>query len=258
MVMLDLRTQAADTVPYADAVSLSDEDRARAIATWKGRMVNEHVSARVFAALIPQLMKAGLDPAWQEQVAVMIQDELRHARLCATMVHALGGEAVAELPPLPAVPEHPDVPPLEGVLRNILSICCLSETVAVALIRAEHDTVSPESMQKTLSSILGDEVQHARFGWECFRALAPSMDDALKERLSDYLVVAFKHVREHELHYLPLGTTPSTEAESVGVCDGVEARRLFFDAVNEVISPGLESCGLNAQQAWDTSYGPLN
>mgnify|MGYP002863868856 CR=1 FL=1 len=130
MPMLDLRSQASEVLPFGREVKLSAEDRLRAIETWKGRMVNEHVSARVFAALIPQLMRAGLDPAWQERVAVMIQDELRHARLCATMVHALGGEAIAELPPLPAVPEHPDVSPFEGVMRNILSISCLSETVA--------------------------------------------------------------------------------------------------------------------------------
>jgi len=258
MPTLDLRSQASEILPYDEDVALSDDDRLRAIATWKGRMVNEHVSARVFAALIPQLMNAGLDPAWQERVAVMIQDELRHARLCATMVHALGGEAVAELPPLPAVPEHPDVSPFEGVLRNILSICCLSETVAVALIRAEHDTVTPDSMQSTLSSILGDEVQHARFGWECFRSLAPDIDDDMKSRLTDYLVVAFKHVREHELHYLPLGKTPSVQAESVGVCDGVEARQLFFETITDVIIPGLEAHGLGAQKAWEASYGTLN
>ena len=255
MPVLDLRSQASEVLPYGHDVVLSDEDRRRAIATWKGRMVNEHASARVFAALIPQLMKAGLDPAWQERVAVMIQDELRHARLCATMVHALGGEAVAELPPLPDVPEHLDVSPLEGVLRNILSISCLSETVAVALIRAEHESVTPDSMQQTLGAILSDEVQHARFGWECFRTLAPQMDDAMKSRLNDYLCVAFKHLREHELHYLPLGDTPSEDAESVGVCDGVEARELFFETVTEVIIPGLEAHGLGARKAWMASYG---
>ncbi len=257
MPMLDLRTQATEALPLGDEVTLSDQDRQRAIATWKGRMVNEHVSARVFAALIPQLMKAGLDPDWQERVAIMIQDELRHARLCATMVHALGGEAIAELPPLPDVPEHPDVSPLEGVLRNLLSISCLSETVAVALIRAEHDTVSPDTMQRTLGSILSDEVQHARFGWECLRVLAPQIDSAMKTRLTSYLVVAFKHLREHELQYLPLGKMPTAEAESVGVCDGIEARKLFFETVNEVIIPGLESQGLKARQAWEDSYGPI-
>ena len=132
MTMLDLRSQGLQGELISKDLNLSATDREQAIATWKGRMVNEHISARIFAALIPQLMKAGLDPDWQERIAIMIQDELRHARLCAGMIHALGGEAVAELPPLPGVPEHPDAPPLEGVLRNILSICCLSETVAVA------------------------------------------------------------------------------------------------------------------------------
>lgn len=254
MVLLDLReAAAAEAIAPLDVEGLSAEDRLRAIATWKGRMVNEHVSARVFAAMIPQLMKAGLDVMWQERVAVMIQDELRHARQCAAMVHALGGEAIAELPPLAAVPEHADAPPLEAVLRNLIAICCLSETVAVALIRAEHETVKPPLMKATLATILGEEVQHARFGWECLRVLAPSLDAGLKARLSNYLVQAFRHLREHELRHLPLGPRPTEAAESVGVCEGQEARDLFFATLDEVIIPGLEAHGFAAKAAWKRS-----
>ncbi|HIA05057.1 MAG TPA: ferritin-like domain-containing protein, partial [Myxococcales bacterium] len=101
MPLLDLSVEAqAANFELTDGPILSNMDRGRAIATWRGRMVNEHVSARVFAALIPQMMKAGLSASWQERVALMIQDELRHGRQCAAVVHALGGEPIATLPPL--------------------------------------------------------------------------------------------------------------------------------------------------------------
>jgi hypothetical protein len=81
MVMLDLSQQAASAnLTFSEPVMLSDVERQRAIGTWRGRMVNEHISARVFAALIPQMMKAGLNPDWQAEVATMISDELRHGQ----------------------------------------------------------------------------------------------------------------------------------------------------------------------------------
>ena len=255
MAILDLRRDAAEeNIQLSGIEKLSEFDRLSAIKTWKGRMVNEHISARVFAALIPQMMKAGMPSKWQEEIAGMIQQELRHGRQCAAMVHALGGEAIAEIPDLAEVPEHNDCAPMEGLLRNIISISCLSETVAVSLIGAEHEDVGPPEMRETLGIILSEEVQHARFGWMILREISDMVPQDMKERLGDYLVGAFKHLRDHELAALPNDHTPSEEASKVGVCDGNDARSLFFDTVEQVIIPGLEEHGLPAGDAWQASY----
>lgn len=252
---LDLRRQAAaDGLVLTGDIRLTEQDRQRAIATWKGRMVNEHISARVFASLIPQMMSADLDPDWQLEVAVMVQDELRHGRQCAAVVHALGGEARAALPELPAVPLHEDAGPLEAFLRNLISVSCLSETVAVALIRAEQQDVSPPEMTATLGRILADEVQHARFGWKVMRELGDGLPADLRVRLGEYLVVALHHMREHELRHLPIDPLPTPEASAVGVCDGRDARSLFLEAVETVILPGLERHGIPARDAWRASF----
>lgn len=251
-VTLDLRREGREASLVLDDVSaLSEQDREAAIATWKGRMVNEHVSARVFAALLPQLMRAGVSAARQAQVADMIADELRHARMCAAVVCALGGTPVAPLPPLDDVPAHEDASPLEAVLRNVLSISCLSETVAVALIDEER-LVTKGAAAETAKRILADEVQHARFGWSLLEELGPRIDDALRERLGRYLRVAFAHLEAHELSHLPVGLCPSAAAEAVGVCDGRSARELFYACVEDVIVPGLEKQGLPAARAWRT------
>jgi len=216
-------------------------------------MVNEHISARVFAALVPQLMRAGVASERIEAVATMIADELRHGRQCAAMVEALGGEAVAPLPPLALVPDHEDAPPLEAVLRNVLSICCLSETVAVALISAERLRAGQSDMESTLDRILADEVQHSRFGWRLLEEVHEQLDEPTRARLGRYLVVAFRHLVAHELAHLPPGPAPTESAEAVGVCDGAQSRELFFDTVEEIIVPRLEALGLPAAQAWRTS-----
>jgi hypothetical protein len=131
----------------------------------------------------------------------------------------------------------------------------MSETVAVALIHAEQREVAPPEMEETLRNILSDEVQHARFGWEVLRELADAITPDMRDRLNAYLVVAFAHLRAHELTHLPLKPIPTGEASQVGVCDGRDAQRLFFETVEQIIVPGLEEHGLNAGAAWAQANG---
>lgn len=255
MALLDL-TLEAETLDFdlsAAADALSVEERELAIESWVGRMCNEHVSARIFAQLLPQMMEVGLSPRSQEAVAKMISDELRHGRLCAAAVVGLGGEAVCELPPLTAVPLHEDADALEGLLRNILSVSCLSETVAVSLIAAERLNAGHPVLEETLSSILADEVQHARFGWNLLAELSGELSAPLRSRLGDYLAPAFADLRRYELSNLSPRPAPSKAAEDYGICDGPSARQIFFDTVRDVIIPGLEEHGLPAARAWKAS-----
>jgi hypothetical protein len=229
--------------------------RAAAIATWRGRMINEHSSARVFEELARQFAAARLYEL-ADEVRDFASEERRHGVLCGAVVEALGGEALAQVTEGAAYPAHEDAEPLEAALRNMLSICCLSETVAVALIGAERLEMPEGELRELLTRIYSDEVGHSRFGWRILRWLAPSLDDATKERLGEYLEVAFAHLVEHELAHLPLSATPPPEGAVYGLCSGRDARALFFATVEEVIVPGLEAHGIPARRAWAESRGP--
>jgi len=226
---------------------LSAKERHLAIETWRGRMLNEHASSRIFAGLLPQLMAANIDPKRQAEVAEMIVDELRHARQCGAVVEALGATPSGELPDLPPVPDHSNVSALEALLRNVLSICCLSETVAVALINAERLQLGETALGEVLKKILADEVSHARFGWSLLEDL--ELDQGLKDRLSVYLFTALAHLEEHELAHLSPVPAPSAAAVAAGVCDGSLARQIFHDTVNQVILPRLKQHGLEPRPA---------
>lgn len=249
--LLDLRGPAARRRPdLGDLPALSDAERAMAARTWRARMVNEHISARVFAALVPQMMRAGLDPERIAELPAYAADELRHGELCAAVVLALGHEPVAPYPALEPVPEHEDAPPLEALLRNLISVCCLSETVAVSVIRAEHAELEGSALGEILGQILADEIRHARFGWRLLGELAPTLDEATRARLSRYLVDALAHQLAYELPRLPLNAGLRPELAQAGVCDGAFARTLFLDTVEQVIVPQLEAAGLSARAAW--------
>ena len=60
-----------------------------AIGTWRGRMVNEHGSARVFEALARQMREAGLAPEQVDTVAGFAEEERRHGVLCGAVVEAV-------------------------------------------------------------------------------------------------------------------------------------------------------------------------
>jgi hypothetical protein len=248
MAVLDLRAAAQRVLPEVpDLPHLRDA----AIATWHGRMINEHASARVFEGLAEQLAAAGVDDAVVSEVRGFAGEERRHGVLCGSVVEALGGNAYAEIPEGAEYPAHEDAQTLlEAALRNMLSICCLSETVAVSLIGAERLEMPAGELHDLLTGIYADEVGHSRFGWRMLGVLATKLDSATKNRLADYLEVAFASLEEHELAHLPEASRPPPEGVALGLCSGSDARNLFFDTVEQVIVPGLESHGIPARRAW--------
>ncbi|MCU0659345.1 MAG: ferritin-like domain-containing protein [Polyangiaceae bacterium] len=247
MATLDLRSLARERRPEVPELP---ELTGSAVATWRGRMVNEHGSARVFEALALQMRSASFDAELVDTCAGFAEEERRHGVLCGAVVEALGGEAIAEALDEQPFPLHPDVEPIEGVLRNLLSISCLSETVAVSLIGAERLAMPEGALRELLSTIWADEVGHARFGWAIVSRRVPSLDPAARHRLGVYLQVALAHLERHELAHLPLAACPPAEGAALGLCSGREARALFFDTVSGVILPRLQALGLPAIEAW--------
>jgi hypothetical protein len=247
-MLVDLRDDARRAAPEIPAMP---DLRDMALATWRGRMVNEHTSAQVFERLARQLAAAGFEDEIVRECAGFADEERRHGVLCGAVVEALGGEARFERPLTAEFPEHEDVSPREAALRNLLSISCLSETVAVALIGAERLEMPEGPLRELLTRIYADEVGHARFGWRIAARLAMHLDDDARARLGAYLAVAFAHLEAHELAHLNPHAAPPKHGACLGLCNGNDARALFFATVKEVIVPGLAALGLPAERAWE-------
>lgn len=249
MSLLDLRQEARETAFVLPTDLRLPEPELQAIRdNWHQRMIEEHISARVFAGLISQMMRAGIPARFQEETAAMIGQELRHGRLCAGVLRSFGGEPVALLPALPEVPAHLDVAPLEVVLRNTLAISCLNETVGVALMETDRNRVTLEPLKSILREITADEVNHARIGWRLLEEVADQIDAPMRERLSRYLVPSFHQLAQRT------GIGNRSRASATGrdyaVSDGPSINALLFDTVQQVIIPGLERHGLAAGAAW--------
>lgn len=257
---LDLRALARAQRPTGlDEDELDDRVRAAAIATWRARMVNEHGSAPVFEGLVEQLDALAhnglLDAREIDRARNFAAQERRHGVACGAVVEALGGEAQAESLPQQEFPGHADASgELEACLRNLVSICCLSETVAVALIAAERHDMPAGSLRELLTGIWGEECGHANFGWRLLPKLLARADAATLAGLGEYLRLAFAELEAHELAHLPASFVKPVGGERYGLCDGAEARELFYATVVQVIVPGLEAHGLPAREAWATRH----
>lgn len=245
--MLDLRAEARAARPDLPALEHLYRDVRE---TWYGRMVNEYASAAVFVGLAEQLRGAGLGEELARECECFAEEERRHGILCGAVVEAAGGEALAPQPVREPFPYHHEVEPLEALLRNLISVSCLSETAAVALIGAERLRMPEGSLRQLLTRIYGDEVGHARFGWQLVSRLLPTVAPAMRERLSDYLALAFAHFETYELAHLPESYTPPAEGDALGLCSGSVARELLYQTVETVMVPGLARLGLDAERAW--------
>lgn len=248
-VMLDLRSQATALRPALPPAAAVPSLRDAARSTWSGRMVNEHGSAVVFEGLALQF-DALARPEDAATCRLFAAEERTHGALCGAVVEALGGQALAAALESPPFPRHADVDPVEATARNVLAICCLAETVAVALIGAEYHDMPEGELRTLLGGIWADECGHSRFGWQVLPSLLAAGDAELPKRLSAYLRVAFRHLEFHELRHLPLEVDPPPEGAALGLCRGADGRALFADVVQAVIIPGLEAQGLAAADAW--------
>jgi hypothetical protein len=238
---LDLRAHARRAMPR-----LEDPGRLRtaAVATWRGRMINEWSSSYVFESLAVQLDALG-EGASASEARRFAAEERRHGVLCGAVVEAAGAEATARIPRPRAVPTHRDTSPRVAALRNVLSIGCLSETVAVALIGAEREEMPDGALRELLTAIWADEIGHARFGWSFLDDMLPRLDATERAALERYLPIALDHLVAHEHAHLPEAATPPPEGARYGLCRGTDARALFAETVRDVITVELRGRGLD-------------
>ena len=229
---------------------------AAARRVWQQRMVNEHHSATVLSAMLPQMVACGAPLPFKTALLRMAMDELRHGALCARVVESLGGEPRARVSLLtPPLPEHVGCTPLETALRNSMFVGCLAETVAVAFTAEERDRTEEPFVKAVITQISADESLHARFGWAFAREAAPHLDDDARARTERWLRTAFVYLEREEMREVPDVRPPSDSLRDqglrLGVCENRATRELFYATVAEAIVPGLEALGFAAREAWD-------
>lgn len=134
-------------------------------ATFADRVKGEREARTRFARLGVELGEIGAERQVIDMALRSAEDEHRHARQFAAWAADLGRVTDPEAPFAAPMVGDGSLSQRERVLREVVALSCLAETVATAVLGAALDTVTVPMVKDGLHSILRDEVQHSKLGW---------------------------------------------------------------------------------------------
>jgi hypothetical protein len=247
-------------LPAPSLVGYTAEQIAFARQAWPMRAAEELRSALMFRALGRAVHTVGgaLWAGFGATLKRVVGDELRHTRLCVTVGAALGASAPAwdramlraRLGALPA-------PRLRaGAL--LLVEAAIGETVSSLLFRAGRRAAVEPLTRAALTSILGDEVRHARLGWSALATLWPALDGAeraaLQREAAAGLGALERTVALPALRRLDAGEPFDPAHAALGVLAPESRVDAFYQAVERLVIPRLGRLGLDGEAAWRDRY----
>jgi hypothetical protein len=224
----------------------SPDDRTRLAAIWQKRGGLELRVASNFSALAVELLEHGTPPVVYELVGQAIRDEVHHAQISIEMAAKYRGDA-----PIWPEPEPTQIPPFSpttGAMHAtlfIIAMCCINETVACGVLEAASGQAKSPLARAALSTILADEIDHARAGWA--HLASPYVTADMKEALPPWL---------HRLHSVKLhelveedGPLPGEDFASHGMLTRRRSREVVHATLVDVMFPGYRRAGIDPSLA---------
>ena len=232
-------------LPTTDSTidALGAQDRELLSRRWLDRAHNELRTSTTFAELYRGLVALEASSELLVVAAAAVGDELRHAEICHAVAERYAGHVLRKSPALvTAAPRFTGCSDRDARVLHVVLHACLNEGVAAAYLGACLDDAASNLARIAVQSLLKDEIHHARLGW-AFLARANANDRAL--------VAAALPELMHEVARLWLGAVDFPEHLPQGHgCLGFAAlRRVFTEAVADLILPGFDHAGIPTGQA---------
>jgi hypothetical protein len=211
----------------------------------------EYGAIDVFARLASALALNGAPFDLVASAARIPSDEIRHADYAIRLSSLFAGADVTV-----AVDrnnfekrwERPiDLPELDLLMVEVPAI---GETLAGALLTACQRRAKDPLVKAVFTSIVSDEVHHARLGWYYLAWRAPRWSRAEQQRAADRAgeIVADCERRFWIGRDAPAGSRAA--ARALGVLDSAAQRETVRRVMEDEIVPALDAFGLGASHAW--------
>src|SRR5207237_8275501 len=158
-----------------------------------------------------------------------VEDEQRHAALCAGLAAIYGTAATGLAKDVPIAPRS-----LEGraaVLYEVAAACCITETESVATLTTLLAEEVEPGVEKVLRTIARDEVAHGRMGWAHLAREAARYDVSF---LSSWIPAMLSGTVEETLLEAP----QDRDLLRHGVLPPSRKKAIFARTVEEVVLPG--------------------
>lgn len=234
-------------LPEADAsiAALTAEERATAAAIWHGRAESELRASGAFLHLAGVLEQAG---AAAELVALAwraVDDEQRHAAICARVAAAFAGRGEpAPLRRLPvSVPRHDGASPALRRVLHVIGMCALNETTGSAFLEVCRAGARGPLARAALHELLADEIDHARLGWALLAAVDGATRDAVAAWLPRLLDANLRAWRRRPRRTI----TPALVAQGCPAWETVDAA--VVAAIHDLLLPGFDHAGIDTRAA---------
>lgn len=226
--------------------SLDPADRRALAQVWAGRAEGEARTAATFRWIHSLLLADGAAPALCALAERAVQDERRHAELCAAVASVYAGHVV----PPPAVPSQPTLPVYSQAPESLLPAlhvvgqCCLNETTAVAFLKTCLAHARSPFVRPVLRALLADEIDHARLGWSYLAAPAA---EATRKAIAPWLLPMLQtNLRVwRDRPKLPL--RPALAEHGCPPAEAID--QVVVAATRELVVPGLAHVGVDTREA---------
>lgn len=155
----------------------------RARRVWQSRVQTELRSIQITARFLSEVVGAG-DPLEVYAAALdLVEDEIRHTALCASLCEALGAPV---LMPDPVELRDPErflrAPMAERALTTAIQMLAINETLSVAFIEDLRSRCDDPAVGRVLEATVADEEGHEVLGWSYVeRSLARFPDETLDQ-----------------------------------------------------------------------------
>jgi hypothetical protein len=230
--------------------AVSSELRPIVAATFADRVAGEREARARFLRLACELEATGADRAVVGLARRAADDEHRHALAFAGWAGELGRAVDPHLAFEAAPVGRAGMASGERVLLEIVSLCCLAETIATAVLGAALDTTLVPVVKDRLHEILRDEVRHAKLGWahlasERERARGANVGAVLPDLL------------EAGIPLSKLETSVWPLAPELGLLPKATLLALLREVLADVVFPGFERYDVDTgpARAWATRRG---
>ncbi len=234
-------------------VVVREESRVVAGKAWAFRNWVERDAQARFARLAGRLERIGTPASLIAKTHEASKDEGRHAELCAE----LADHYKRPLLPMSDAPSEIAPPRLTSRKRALYEVAafCLSETESSVMLVTLIQNVRGVKMRRLLRELSKDEVAHARLGWAILASHKDTDDLAFLSRWIPWMLstTAGDSFKRDPLRGGGSSDDPS-ESELVehGVLPYAMRRKVFVDALDDVIFPGLDALAIDARasRAW--------
>jgi hypothetical protein len=178
-------------------------------------------------------------------------DEIRHADYCTRFASlCLGEDVTLGVDRAALAAAAPVLPGIDEADFLVAKYAATGETLAAALLLACRKRAKDPVARALFTSLLGDEVMHARVGWYYLAWRSPRWTMAERQVVADHLGEFVASIERALWFGRDAPKEARSAADALGVLDSETQREVVRQVMEEEIVPGLDALGLGASHAW--------